>query len=115
MEDLELNTDLARLTARNWSTEFETFKNDIQNQQEMYQDIFKHHLYDEINEKINEINQIFHQIQGQCQNDIDDVKNEMRLGVYNIWTDLYKQELYTKRKEKEYKRRIWLQGRKRRK
>lgn len=99
MEDLELNTDLARLTARNWSTEFETFKNDIQNQQEIYQDIFKQ----------------FHQIQGQCQNDIDDVKNEMRLGVYNIWTDLSKQELYTKRKEKEYKRRIWLQGRKRRK
>ena len=119
MEDLETNIKTnntsVQVTTQNWKTEFEAFKYDIQNQQEIYHDIFKRHLYDEINEKINEINQIFNKIQGQCQNDIDDVKSEMRLGFYNIWTDLSKQELYAKRKEKEYKRRIWLQGRKRRK
>ena len=94
MEDLETSIDSLQLTVRDWKTEFEAFKYDIQNQQELYHDIFKRHIYNEINEKINEINQIFHQTQDQYRDDIESVK---------------------KQKEKEYKRRIWLQGRKRRK
>ena len=94
MEDLETSIDSLQLTVRDWKTELEAFKYDIQNQQELYHDIFKRHIYNEINEKINEINQIFHQTLDQYRDDIESVK---------------------KQKEKEYKRRIWLQGRKRRK
>lgn len=115
MADLELNNDIIRLTTRGWKTEFETFKHEILSQQEMYHDSFKHNLYGEINNKIDEINQLFRQIHEQRRDDINNVKNEIRSEVFNIEFELSKQELYTKRKEKEYKRRIWLQGRKRRK
>ena len=104
MADLKIDTGSVQSTAQNLKAELEAFKYDILNQQEMYQDVLKHQLYNQINEKINEINQIFHHIQDQCRREVFDVRFE-----------LYKQELYEKRKEKEYKRRIWLQGRKRRK
>lgn len=97
MADLKIDTGSVQSTAQNLKAELEAFKYDILNQQEMYQDVLKHQLYNQINEKINEINQIFHHIQ------------------FDVRFELYKQELYEKRKEKEYKRRIWLQGRKRRK